>query len=646
MEKQENIKKRFRVELQLKGTTFMEFRKLDDATYKKLKMRKIKTAEDVQPISFELHGEDFAMTYGISDNAIPEDFKLTVYDVTGLNEDESASPKGEEVYQTEDVDLIFNKFVKISSNTKPQEEIEDGPCFMARKYLLIEQYCDMMLFQFHIEDTKFDINQLEFQRMDNFNGLLYSNWSDPWHITYRGHYVRDVEEGENWEYNLDDPRYKIIVKGEQDYGWEIEKEFENKAILFTAMYSGDYLKTKLGHEAINIFAADNGKHYVYINPVGKISQDYDIECVLLGKLVKDGKFKVIAKATGLERLKSTKAITKQMSIRKKDDKHNYIPLPDDLQKQHLAELKGATYGGVPINELFDEELQVLATFEAKEVVLATEETYVYAYNFENAPENKLPEAKHDGVKSFRFAKQNPYMYFPEKNCKGEALNDYKKLQEIISKTKWKKESVGKVDTKLLDQIPPMTMVEIMGKEYDELAYSNMISYWLNHIPEALTKFVNLLKKKDTSILEPAGKIHIEREVDNIDLLISYGNTRIIIENKIKADISKYKDGNQLVKYKTKKKDEGFNVHCFLLKPNYSDIDVKKYDKDYIVINYSELYDFFSNIDITNGLPSCEDNMKFNDFCNALMLHTNSYDDSDTINLMRRFSEVLSCKAKQ
>ena len=228
MEKQENTKKRFRVELQLKGTTFMEFRKLDDATYKKLKMRKIKTAEDVQPISFELHGEDFAMTYGISDNAIPEDFKLTVYDVTGLNEDESASPKGEEVYQTEDVDLIFNKFVKISSNTKPQEEIEDGPCFMAGKYLLIEQYCDMMLFQFHIEDTKFDINQLEFQRMDDFNGLLYSNWSDPWHITYRGHYVRDVEEGENWEYNLDDQRYKIIVKGDQDSGWDIEKEFEKE----------------------------------------------------------------------------------------------------------------------------------------------------------------------------------------------------------------------------------------------------------------------------------------------------------------------------------------------------------------------------------------------------------------------------------
>ena len=86
----------------------------------------------------------------------------------------------------------------------------------------------MMLFQFHIEDTIFDINQLEFQRIDNFNGLLYSNWSDPWHITYRGHYIRDVEEGENWEYNLDDPRYKIIVKGEQDYGWEIEKEFENQ----------------------------------------------------------------------------------------------------------------------------------------------------------------------------------------------------------------------------------------------------------------------------------------------------------------------------------------------------------------------------------------------------------------------------------
>lgn len=422
----------------------------------------------------------------------------------------------------------------------------------------------------------------------------------------------------------------------------MEKQ-KNKAILFTAMYSGDYLKTKLGHEAINIFAADNGKHYVYINPVGKISQDYDIECVLLGKLVKDGKFKVIAKATGLKMLESTDEITNKMRIRKKDEKHNYYPLPDDLKKQHLDELQGVTYGGVPINELFDEEMQVLATFEAKEVVLAAEETYIYAYNYEDAPVNKLPEAKHDGVKSFRFAKQNPYMYFPEKNNKGDKLADYRELQKIIGKTKWEERCVGKVNMDFLGLIPPMTMVEMMGKEYDELAFSNMINYWLNRMPETLSKFVNMLKKKDKSIPSPAGDISVEREVDNIDMLISYGNTRIIIENKIRADISKYKNSNQLVKYKTKKKDEGFNVHCFLLKPNYSDIDVKKYDKDYIVINYSELYDFFSNIDITNGLPSCEDNMKFNDFCNALKLHTNSYDDSDTINLMRRFGEVVARK---
>ena len=42
----------------------------------------------------------------------------------------------------------------------------------------------------------------------------------------------------------------------------------NKSIVMNRMYAGSYLSTHLGHEVINMFQADNGKHYLYLNSTG------------------------------------------------------------------------------------------------------------------------------------------------------------------------------------------------------------------------------------------------------------------------------------------------------------------------------------------------------------------------------------------
>ena len=39
------------------------------------------------------------------------------------------------------------------------------------------------------------------------------------------------------------------------------QEVEPKGIVLNRMYTGSYLSTNLGHEVINMFQADNGKHY-------------------------------------------------------------------------------------------------------------------------------------------------------------------------------------------------------------------------------------------------------------------------------------------------------------------------------------------------------------------------------------------------
>lgn len=38
-----------------------------------------------------------------------------------------------------------------------------------------------------------------------------------------------------------------------------------KTIVLNRIYAGRYLSTHLGHEVINMFQADNGKHYLYLN---------------------------------------------------------------------------------------------------------------------------------------------------------------------------------------------------------------------------------------------------------------------------------------------------------------------------------------------------------------------------------------------
>ena len=40
------------------------------------------------------------------------------------------------------------------------------------------------------------------------------------------------------------------------------------------MYVGDYLDSNLGHEVINLFKADNGNHYIYLNATGNFAKEH------------------------------------------------------------------------------------------------------------------------------------------------------------------------------------------------------------------------------------------------------------------------------------------------------------------------------------------------------------------------------------
>lgn len=67
------------------------------------------------------------------------------------------------------------------------------------------------------------------------------------------------------------------------------------------MYAGSYLGSNLGHEVINMFQADNGKHYLYLNPTGRLSDNAKTaDCMLLARYIGNKSVEILAMAKNLK----------------------------------------------------------------------------------------------------------------------------------------------------------------------------------------------------------------------------------------------------------------------------------------------------------------------------------------------------------
>lgn len=413
-------------------------------------------------------------------------------------------------------------------------------------------------------------------------------------------------------------------------------------VLINVMYSGSYLKTNLGHEVINLIASDGNEHYVYINPIGKIAKDklkrYNINCILLGQLVNATTIRILAKATGVEMLPSTQKAIENSSATEG-------AIPESEYKEHLKEMSTVLYGGKRLIDIFNNgEKQLLATYRAKEVKAVKEELMIRIDDKNKKREEGIKyitPSKHISDKEFQFAKTSPYMYFPEQNDVGETMMDYKELVEIINDKKiWNNRSVGQYASSSYGK---ELLIEIMQKEDSELSYSNMIAHYLRSNTDFRKGFLALLCKQNPKIALPQNKVEILREHDNIDLLLRYDDTAIVIENKIKASISEYKDGtNQLGKYMdmVQKDSRWKNLYFFLLIPDYTRFDLKTLDykdhpisKIYQVIHYSDI------LEILNKLTS-KDDYRFDEFKGAIGFHSEPVDTSNFKSMIRRFQETI------
>ena len=234
-----------------------------------------------------------------------------------------------------------------------------------------------------------------------------------------------------------------------------------KEILLNKMYTGEYLleENNIGHEAINLFKADNGKNYIYILANGYINLNHtNVEAVLLTK--KDGKnrVKIVAKAVGLTEIIPLDARITLEAAKKLTDK--------------FIEENNICYGGVPLLKIFAENIDegmpddksVAISFEAEKVVKAKESIYLLDKN--NSAQSDVEFCLDD----INFSRSSLRQYIKENT------NAYKRIEEIIAR-----QDLWGEETEILN------LGGQHGANYD--GDDNSPEY------EVIAKFINKKKKK-------------------------------------------------------------------------------------------------------------------------------------------------------
>lgn len=241
------------------------------------------------------------------------------------------------------------------------------------------------------------------------------------------------------------------------------------------------------------------------------------------------------------------------------------------------------------------------------------------------------------------------------------------LKTILADENWGDEfkEVEKAEIKKISE--NTTFLSIVGKEYDELAYSNMFSYFLKNEKDFLPYFIKKLfdvdlnsdskcmlsvravgNNVDNGIVDPS----VEREHKNIDLLIEAGKYVFVIENKIKSaingaehDIHGKTIKNQLDKYYK------YIEERYAERTKFYSLFIPNYNKTNCPKDASQAQKtFFNNIKYYNIIAKvCEDYFKenyskkpltrekiyFDDFVKAVKKHSKDIDnDFENVSLLR------------
>ena len=415
-----------------------------------------------------------------------------------------------------------------------------------------------------------------------------------------------------------------------------QKPNEGKAIVLNRMYVGDYLSTNLGNEVINMFQADNGNHYLYLNAYGNFGKSHfgQIGYMLLVKYHAEGMFEVIGKAEGLMDVEGADATLKQ-------DYKAVNPSISKAQTEYI-EKENITYGGVPVRKIFNdaEQQNIFITYKADRLFKPNRRIFI-GYGVE-------ADVVLTGYKQAKTSLKT-YIY-PEGTFAGDQKRenieekklDYKKLYDLIEQDNLWIESKECINDDLLKiKSREVSIFDICQIQNDENRFSYALAYFMTQ-PQYKKLWQNFFKQYGiklgdnyTVTREESAKIE-DNDWDHatkssggrIDLLIRDEKNIIVIENKIKSDINSIEgdsEGEQLGRYynyvswstQVGKPDEGREPRFLILTPNYNPPHIKSKDMEelYQVITYGDLHKFLK------GRNEVEADANFKAFFEAMHRHT-------------------------
>ena len=527
--------------------------------------------------------------------------------------------------------------------------------------------------------------------------------------------------------------------------------------MFSGSYLED--ERNIGHEIINLYATDDNNYYVYIVPHGDYAsthKSHDIEAVLMVRGRGSQCVEVISKATGLQPIFDNTYYDNYTHNKKrkvvKDDFSTSIPYPDEytgwkglnggeydkmglndynelphllankkynftIENKNQKKLinndeKPIKYGKILLDKLFSKNaaeynMAIYMTFKADSIIKAKKPFYLITkkgideiiakeYISENC--YKVNDALYFVINRGNLSSTSTATFYKNE---GDQKGNYNLVSDIIFseeecyKNLWG-EKLSPYDKSKVPADETYNFLTLVKKEYDELAYSNMIADFFDKYEILLESFYKMasekfkeeykkenkytinikngiintkVKAKEDSALEENNldkkdEKTVHREKNNIDILIVDNKNKnvIVIENKIKSGINGERHDlngdiieTQLDKYhsyveKTYPSEKGYTKYYFIFVPNYNKIEVDQFtrtgEKAFKPIYFSELLKVFDGCKKEKP-EQFENDMYFNDFLKAIKRHSSEYDNNYEEVMKRKMKKLIdSAKTNQ
>lgn len=396
------------------------------------------------------------------------------------------------------------------------------------------------------------------------------------------------------------------------------------------MYVGDYLASNLGHEIINLYQADNGGNYIYLNSSGDFVKAHQgkVGYMLFVKYYGIGEVEVIGMATGLN---DVYCADRQFTGKYKGVNREIFA----KQQQFVKAEGGVSYGGVSIFDIFGEAGQqsVFITYKADKVYVPREGKRMFI-RFHSEKQVSFPVHNASDIVvvlgGYQQAKASLKQYiYPEGTYAGDLAKqnveakreDYSRIFNTLvnAPTLWL-ESNNRVDAEELESVNErkVSLFDVCQIQNDENKFSNALAYFMRQYPALWHAFfanygVSLgenftVSREESSKIEDNDYNHKDYPSGGrIDLLVRTANELVVIENKIKSDINSTEEdceGKQLRRYynyamwlsnNKDGDDNGKQLRFFILTPKYNIpvIEDAEMRDLYTIITYANVYEYLT-----------------------------------------------------